>query len=67
MKARRTGGLDRAQAPAGPGWCGPGRRALSRQAEWVFYIGQGGGDRPVILSLRDDSPPIAVSAETGAG
>ncbi|MEU8047780.1 DUF87 domain-containing protein [Micromonospora echinofusca] len=40
---------------------------LPRLAEWEFYIGQGAGDRPVILSLRDDSPHIAVSAGTGAG
>ncbi|MGW3789676.1 helicase HerA domain-containing protein [Micromonospora arida] len=36
-------------------------------AEWEFYIGQGAGDCPVTLSLRDDSPHIAVSAGTGAG
>ncbi|MFI2647588.1 helicase HerA domain-containing protein [Micromonospora fulviviridis] len=40
---------------------------LPRLAEWEFYIGQGAGDRPVTLSLRDDSPHIAVSAGTGAG
>ncbi|MFF0659260.1 helicase HerA domain-containing protein [Micromonospora tulbaghiae] len=40
---------------------------LPRLAEWEFYVGQGAGDRPVILSLRDDSPHIAVSAGTGAG
>ncbi|MEV0733302.1 DUF87 domain-containing protein [Polymorphospora sp. NPDC050346] len=40
---------------------------LPRLAEWEFYIGQGAGNRPVILSLRDDSPHIAVSAGTGAG
>ncbi|WP_231928373.1 type IV secretory system conjugative DNA transfer family protein [Micromonospora echinaurantiaca] len=40
---------------------------LPRLAEWEFYIGQGAGDQPVILSLRDDSPHIAVSAGTGAG
>jgi hypothetical protein len=40
---------------------------LPRLAEWEFYIGQGAGDRPVILSLRDDSPHIAVSAGSGAG
>ncbi|MEV4389100.1 DUF87 domain-containing protein [Micromonospora sp. NPDC049580] len=38
-----------------------------RLAEWEFYIGQGAGDRPVVLSLRDDSPHIAVSAGSGAG
>ncbi|MDG9674973.1 type IV secretory system conjugative DNA transfer family protein [Micromonospora sp. DH14] len=40
---------------------------LPSLAEWEFYIGQGAGDRPVTLSLRDDSPHIAVSAGTGAG
>ncbi|MGC5381238.1 helicase HerA domain-containing protein [Micromonospora sp. DT68] len=40
---------------------------LPRLAEWEFYIGQGAGDRPVTLSLRDDSPHLAVSAGTGAG
>ncbi|MEU7677901.1 DUF87 domain-containing protein [Micromonospora taraxaci] len=40
---------------------------LPRLKEWEFYIGQGSGDQPVILSLRDDSPHIAVSAGTGAG
>lgn len=40
---------------------------LPRLDEWEFYIGQGAGDVPVILSLRDDSPHIAVSAGTGAG
>lgn len=33
----------------------------------VFYLGQGAGDRPVTISLDDDSPHIAVSAGTGAG
>ncbi|MER7589352.1 type IV secretory system conjugative DNA transfer family protein [Micromonospora sp. NPDC127501] len=40
---------------------------LAGLAEWEFYIGQGAGDQPVTLSLRDDSPHIAVSAGTGAG
>ncbi|MEU4367572.1 helicase HerA domain-containing protein [Micromonospora chersina] len=40
---------------------------LPRLADWEFYIGQGAGDNPVILSLRDDSPHIAVSAGSGAG
>ncbi|MFD6712345.1 hypothetical protein AMK25_22390 [Micromonospora sp. TSRI0369] len=40
---------------------------LAGLAEWEFYLGQGAGDRPVTLSLRDDSPHIAVSAGTGAG
>lgn len=40
---------------------------LPRLAEWEFFIGMGAGDRPVTLSLRDDSPHIAVSAGSGAG
>lgn len=36
-------------------------------AEWEFYIGQGAGNKPSTLSLRDDSPHIAVSAGSGAG
>ncbi|MFI7547191.1 helicase HerA domain-containing protein [Actinoplanes sp. NPDC049599] len=40
---------------------------VDRLKEWEFYIGQGAGDQPVILSLKDDSPHIAVSAGTGAG
>lgn len=35
--------------------------------EWEFYIGQGAGGQPVTISLRDDSPHIAVSAGSGAG
>lgn len=40
---------------------------LPRLAEWEFFLGLGAGDRPVTISLRDDSPHIAVSAGTGAG
>lgn len=36
-------------------------------AEWEFYVGQGPGNTPVVLSLQDDSPHIAVSAGSGAG
>jgi hypothetical protein len=35
--------------------------------EWEFYVGQGAGDQAVVISLRDDSPHIAVSAGSGAG
>ncbi|MEV4820254.1 DUF87 domain-containing protein [Micromonospora sp. NPDC049274] len=35
--------------------------------DWEFYIGQGAGDVPVVISLREDSPHIAVSAGSGAG
>jgi hypothetical protein len=40
---------------------------LPRLQEWEFYIGQGPADTPVVLSLKDDSPHIAVSAGSGAG
>jgi hypothetical protein len=40
---------------------------LPRLEDWEFYIGQGAGDTPVVLSLKDDSPHIAVSAGSGAG
>jgi hypothetical protein len=40
---------------------------LPKLQEWEFYVGQGAGDRPVILSLKDDSPHIALSAGSGAG
>jgi hypothetical protein len=40
---------------------------MPRMKEWEFYIGQGAGDVPVAISLRDDSPHIAVSAGSGAG
>jgi hypothetical protein len=40
---------------------------LPRLAEWEFYIGQGAGDNPVVISLHDDSPHIAASAGSGAG
>jgi hypothetical protein len=35
--------------------------------EWEFYVGQAAGDLPAVISLRDDSPHIAVSAGSGAG
>lgn len=40
---------------------------VDRLKEWEFYLGQTSGNRPVILSLQDDSPHIAVSAGSGAG
>jgi len=42
-------------------------RHLDRLQEWEFYVGQGPGDVPVIISLKDDSPHIALSAGSGAG
>jgi hypothetical protein len=41
--------------------------ALPQLQEWEFYLGAGVGGAPVTISLRDDSPHIAVSAGTGAG
>ncbi|MDG4792434.1 type IV secretory system conjugative DNA transfer family protein [Micromonospora sp. WMMD1082] len=40
---------------------------LPRLAEWEFYVGDGVGGQAVVISLRDDSPHIAVSAGSGAG
>jgi hypothetical protein len=40
---------------------------IDRLKEWEFYIGQTVGDMPVVISLKDDSPHIAVSAGSGAG
>jgi hypothetical protein len=40
---------------------------MGQLKEWEFYVGQGAGNRPVVISLRDDSPHIAISAGTGAG
>lgn len=36
-------------------------------AEWEFFVGLGPERRPVIISLREDSPHVACSAGTGAG
>lgn len=35
--------------------------------EWELYVGQGAGDTPVTLSLREDSPHISVSSASGGG
>lgn len=43
------------------------RAHLGRLPEWEFYIGQGAAGTAVVLSLKDDSPHIAVSAGSGAG
>ncbi|GAA2327613.1 hypothetical protein GCM10010170_003520 [Dactylosporangium salmoneum] len=40
---------------------------LPRLHEWEFFLGLGTGGAPIVLSLRDDSPHIAVSAGSGAG
>lgn len=40
---------------------------LTRLKEWEFMLGLGAGDKPVIVSLREDSPHIACSAGSGAG
>ncbi len=41
--------------------------ALPGLKEWEFFIGQTVGAAPVVLSLKDDSPHIAISAGSGAG
>ncbi|GAA3455928.1 hypothetical protein GCM10018962_77620 [Dactylosporangium matsuzakiense] len=41
--------------------------ALPGLQEWEFYLGATIGGAPVVLSLKDDSPHIAVSAGSGAG
>lgn len=41
--------------------------AFDRLAEWEYYLGQGAGDKSVTISLRDDSPHLALSAGSGAG
>lgn len=35
--------------------------------EWEFFLGLGSGNKPVVVSLKDDSPHIACSAGSGAG
>jgi hypothetical protein len=40
---------------------------LDQLAEWEYFIGLGVGGKPVVISLRDDSPHIACSAGSGAG
>ncbi|MFB9238676.1 helicase HerA domain-containing protein [Plantactinospora siamensis] len=40
---------------------------LPKLAEWEFYVGDGVGGQAVTISLRDDSPHMAVSAGSGAG
>lgn len=41
--------------------------ALGQLQEFEFFLGLGAGGKPVTISLRDDSPHIAVSAGSGAG
>ncbi len=40
---------------------------LAQLKEWEFFLGLGVGGKPVIVSLREDSPHIACSAGSGAG
>jgi hypothetical protein len=40
---------------------------LPKLKEWEFYLGQAAGDLPVVVSLKDDSPHISLSAGSGAG
>jgi Helicase HerA, central domain len=41
--------------------------AMPGLQEWEFFLGLGSDGAPVKVSLRDDSPHIAVSAGSGAG
>lgn len=56
----------RRRPPARVGYADLAAR-LDRLAEWEFFLGLGVGNRPVTISLRDDSPHIACSAGSGAG
>jgi hypothetical protein len=40
---------------------------LPHLKEWEFFLGLGAAGKPVIISLKDDSPHIACSAGSGAG
>jgi hypothetical protein len=40
---------------------------LPRLKEWEFFLGLGAAGKPVVISLKDDSPHIACSAGSGAG
>jgi hypothetical protein len=40
---------------------------IDQLPEWEFFLGLTVGSRPVVASLRDDSPHIALSAGSGAG
>jgi hypothetical protein len=40
---------------------------IAQLDEWEFFLGLGAGGKPVVVSLRDDSPHIAESAGSGAG
>lgn len=40
---------------------------MGNLAEWEFFLGLGVGGKPIVISLRDDSPHIACSAGSGAG
>lgn len=52
-----------------PGSVGPEAlvEAFPKLAEWEFFLGLGASGKPVKVSLRDDSPHIALSAGSGAG
>lgn len=40
---------------------------MAQLDEWEFFLGLGAGGKPVTISLRDDSPHVALSAGSGAG
>src|SRR5262249_51555540 len=56
----------RRRPPARVGYADLAAR-IGQLPEWEVFLGLGAGSKPVIVSLRDDSPHIACSAGTGAG
>jgi hypothetical protein len=56
----------RRRPPAHVGYADLAARFSGLQ-EWEFFVGLGVGGKPVIISLKDDSPHIACSAGSGAG
>ena len=56
----------RRRPPARVGYADLAAR-IDQLAEWEFFLGLGVGGKPVVISLRDDSPHIACSAGSGAG
>ncbi|HKT05068.1 MAG TPA: DUF87 domain-containing protein [Rugosimonospora sp.] len=56
----------RRRPPARVGYADLAAR-IEQLAEFEFFLGLGVGGKPVVVSLRDDSPHIALSAGSGAG
>lgn len=56
----------RRRPPARVGYADLAAR-VEQLPEWEFFLGLGVGAKPVVVSLKDDSPHIACSAGSGAG